>query len=375
MRSINIYRKLSGIVLFVCLGWSGGFAQDSSKSVFGPGTGLEFNFQYARIVKHTRKLSHFTYRNSPMFELVFLKQTSGEKLWSQYHKYPAYGLSLAYTDLGNTALIGSAISLFPFLDLDIVKSDNFRFQFRGGSGIAWFNNIYDRKENAENVAIGSHLNNITFISLLAHWKVSENIYFRAGATFKHFSNASFKSPNLGLNIPGGMIGGRYFLQPPGPPKKATALPPLPSKWNIRWKLALGLKETTVPGGPRYPVYITSLAVSRHIGHANLLSVGINYEYNTSIYDFIVNNELFEENRHVRAMRYAVEIGDEIWINKLAVIGQFGFYLHKLFLTPAFFYNRVGMKYYYWDHQLFTGIYLKSHYGTADHLEMAVGFRF
>ncbi|MEZ4853125.1 MAG: acyloxyacyl hydrolase, partial [Flavobacterium sp.] len=72
-------------------------------------------------------------------------------------------------------------------------------------------------------------------------------------------------------------------------------------------------------------------------------------------------------------RVGVFIGHELFINKLSIETQFGYYVYKPFHYEIDVYQRIGLKYYVYKNW-FTGVGLKTHGGRAEAIEATVGVR-
>ncbi|MCY1373005.1 hypothetical protein D9M69_602520 [compost metagenome] len=67
------------------------------------------------------------------------------------------------------------------------------------------------------------------------------------------------------------------------------------------------------------------------------------------------------------------MGHELFVNKLSLETQFGYYTYAPldYLDPI--YQRLGLKYYLMD-EIFMGVALKTHAAKAEALEFGIGVR-
>ena len=72
-------------------------------------------------------------------------------------------------------------------------------------------------------------------------------------------------------------------------------------------------------------------------------------------------------------RVGLFVGHELFINKLSIETQLGYYVYKPFDYEDNTYQRVGLKYYLYRNW-FTGIGLKTHRGRAEAVEATLGIR-
>jgi len=356
------------LILFFNLNSAYLFAQKSKNYNIGA------NFQYGSLVKHSKQMSHFTYNNSTGGAFFIGRKTNGDKLWHRLAHYPEIGVSLNYTSYGNPSLLGTAFSIMPYINFMIVKNNFVSFNFRVGAGLGYLTKTYDIVDNPENNAIGSAINNATSFQFTLDWKLSKKIILQSGFIHKHFSNAVFKSPNLGLNVPSAMLGLKYVMHSVTINKK-DSIPSLSKNFIFTFRSAFALKEDAKPGGPKYPVYMAALSVGRRLSHINRIYLGFYMAYYSPAYEFMIMQEIYEEdNQRIKATRIGIEIEDEFIFGRIAISGQFGYYLHNKFLKFSNVYNRLGVLYYYMNKHMFSGIYLKSHKSVADYLEFTVGCR-
>ena len=85
--------------------------------------------------------------------------------------------------------------------LNVVSFKNSNLKFRMGAGLAYLTEKFDVYSNRRNQAIGSHLNGSMQFGLLYHHQLLEKDYIEVGISISHYSNAAFKVPNLGYNMP------------------------------------------------------------------------------------------------------------------------------------------------------------------------------
>jgi len=72
-------------------------------------------------------------------------------------------------------------------------------------------------------------------------------------------------------------------------------------------------------------------------------------------------------------RVGVFLGHELFINRMSVITQLGYYVYYPFDFEGKVYNRVGLKRYFGE-KVFGAITLKSHGAVAEAVEFGIGIR-
>lgn len=349
-----------------------------------PGFAWDVGTEQGRIFKHSPKIAFAIPAHTYGVGIHFQYQTNGKREWHQHHRYPLLGFSMQYFNFGNEDALGQAISFYPNITLKILERSRWMAHFRMGSGVAWLSRPYDRLENPENTAIGSHLNNTTCFRLAVGWRLAPQWTIFAGGSFTHFSNGAAQMPNLGINVPAWSGSVRYMPQPVE--KAAFArwdAGKRPSgRWGGQGYYAMAYKETSFPGGAKWPVYASSAAGLYRINKVQNLLFGVEYEYHKSIYLFSRHTfaSASEEEARRHATRWMIFLANEWLYGNIGLLIQAGFYVSKdSALLPFPVYNRLGLRYYLPPvgrpaTQFFFGIYLKSHLITADYISIGVGAR-
>ena len=103
-----------------------------------------------------------------------------------------------------------------------------------------------------------------------------------------------------------------------------------------------------------------------------LMVKLQYCYQQGM--FIIGTQtLFLSQTGFLKILAQIVIGHELFINKLSIETQLGYYVYKPFDYETDIYQRVGVKYYIYKN-IFTGVGLKAHGGRAEAGEFSIGIR-
>jgi len=361
---------------------------------------IAFNIDYhqGKILKIYPEFPEVT--KSSYYSLNVVWQTDGSKEWHHHYNFPESGFNIIYSDLGNDSILGRSIGLFPNLNLKIRNQKRWGFFFKLGSGFSWFNKHYDRLKNPENNVIGSHITNITFMGFNAYLQLTQNLRIHGGYTIIHFSNAHVIVPNVGSNDFPWNIGLQFK------PFKTTIQRDYqkdesakPFVFNM--KLGLGfhtLGGTVSPnGGPTYPIYAIAPFVSKRIGQAGAVHLGLYALYYTSFRDQIRREGYFIGNQFKSSCVVSVSLGYE-WL-----IGHVGYLLEpvinlynplfkktqidddeqhkKSTVTKHWLGARTGFAYYLLDKAKYPrynpaiGMYIKTNKEQADYVEMNISCGF
>ena len=348
------------------------------------GYGVEVNVMHGHMLKHTTAFTGPLPKNVRSVELNFIQQTAGQKPWQASRGYPLVGVSVSYVDYGIDSVYGIAIGIHPNIQIPVITSKNFEWTFRAGGGVGYVTRRYSRTDGPDadtlNPAIGSHMNNFSRFSTDLRYRVNTHLDVQAGVHFFHLSNASFRRPNLGINVWGLHIGMRYFPVTSQPKKIRTTIPPTP-RWCGGIRAGVGFVETGPSDGPLYPAYLGSAWVGRRWRGRNRVFVGADASYSNRIEAFLKNNEIHvgEEAKH--SWRGGVSVGNEFHFGRTGIVFQAGVYLKEAYLRAGRSYQKIGGQYYLLQRDrgdvrdAFIAILLNTHLSEAELAEFGVGIGF
>ncbi|XZF13164.1 acyloxyacyl hydrolase [Chitinophagaceae bacterium MMS25-I14] len=349
----------------------------------GAGFAVESNIIAGKVLKHTQKFRAPIPDLSTAYEINFLQQTYGKKQWQQRRKYPLVGFGFTITNYGIDSIYGKCISMYPILQLPIIRGKKLEWTFRIGFGMGYVTKRYDRIPDWDtlNNAISSHVNNFSTISTDLRYHINKHLDLQLGGNFSHISNAALKQPNLGINMYGAHIGLRYFPVTSKPEKIHEELPKLKNRWLFQARLGLAFNQAGFTDGPMYPIYLASAFVSRRWHSNNKMFAGIDYSYHTNIYAFQRNNEINVGNEAANSWKSAVFVGNEFLMGRVGIVLQVGYYIKEAALRLDPYYEKIGGNLYLIQREngplkeLCVSAFLKTHKAQAELAEMGLGFGF
>ncbi len=337
---------------------------------------FDLNQFYGSILLHNPDISHLISNHPVGLILAYNKKTYGQNEWEQDFKYPDVGYSFVYQDMNNVTL-GHNFGLYAHYNFYFFKR---YMQFRMGQGIAYNTNPYDKYNNFRNNAYGSHFLSSTYLMLNFH---KENVFkglgFKAGISVIHYSNANFKAPNTSTNtfaLNAGLVYGldgseNIDYLKSGPKEKI----PEPLKYNF--VLRTGLNESDVIDSGQFPFYIISAHVDKRVGGKSAIQLGADMFFSNFLKELIEFQSISFPENGVSAdddyKRIGIFVGHELFINKMSIITQLGYYIYYPFDFEGQVYNRLGLKRYF-GNKLFGVITLKSHGAKAEAVEFGIGVR-
>ena len=338
---------------------------------------LDFDVYAGSILRHNTDISHLITNHPAGFTLALSKRTFGQEAWHQGYNYPDTGISFVYQDMNNETL-GHHFGIYGHFNFYFLKRN---LQVRIGQGIAYNTNPYDRVNNFRGNAYGTHLLSSTHLMLnyqkehvLEHWG------FKGGITLVHYSNANLKAPNTSTNTFAINLGLVYSMDPsdqvPERMRRDT-LPQLNKKPKFNLVFRSGINESDVVGSGQFPFYIVSAYADKRLGRKSAIQLGGDLFFSNFLKELIrFQATSFPENGvgpEDDYRRVGVFIGHELFINKLSILTQLGYYVYYPFDFEGRTYNRIGLKRYI-NKKWFAAVTLKSHAAKAEALELGIGIR-
>ena len=336
---------------------------------------VDINYFSGSIPLHNNSILQLITGHPNGFILGWNKKTIGTKPWEQRFNYPDYGVSVAYQDLNNEVL-GHNFGLYAHYNFYFLKR---HVVLRVGQGLAITNNPYDKIDNPKNIAFGSSVLSSTLLMLnYKRERVFHRFGMQAGLSFIHYSNANVKAPNTSINTLALNIGVTYNLS-----EDDTALLDYrsedkftePIKYNLVFRS--GINESDVIGSGQYPFFVFSAYADKRIGHISAIQLGADVFLSKFLEELIYFQSVSFPEENVSGdedyRRVGVFIGHELFINRLSLITQLGYYVYYPFDFEGRTYSRVGLKHYF-NNTWFATLSLKSHGAKAEAVELGLGIR-
>lgn len=329
------------------------------------------------IYQHSKYIGHLITGHPEGFLLSYNRHTYGDKEWQQAYNYPDYGFSFQYQNFKNTYL-GKNYAIaahynFYFLNRHLV--------FRISQGIAATTNPYDKQTNYKNNAFGSRLMSSNLF-LLNYTK--DNIVGRfgvqAGFMFTHFSNGRVKSPNSGINTYAVNFGIHYNVSDKLEYVKIDSLATKNFREPIKYNIALrtGFSESQITDSGQKPFYHFSVYADKRLGRKSALQLGTELFASQYLKEYIRYKSISSPDEpyldpNTDHKRISAFIGHELFVNRISIETQVGYYVYKPFKYESDIYQRMALKYYLTE-KVFTGISIKAHGARAEAIELGIGVR-
>jgi hypothetical protein len=347
------------------------FPQKSEKS-----KALDVNYFRGNVMAHSPDLHQLITGHPDGLLVSFSQKTNGNKEWHSLYNFPDYGAYFLYQDYKNE-LLGENFAVGAFYNFYFL---NRKLSFKIAQGIGITSNPYDKETNSKNKAFGSKvMGNINLGLYYKKENVIDNFGFQAGFLFTHFSIGRIKSPNSGINTYCLNLGVNYvfdevkIIQKDSVFVKSKFTEPL--KYNVLFRT--GFNESPVVGSGQKPFYHIGFYADKRINRKSAIQFGTELFLTTSIKEYIRFRSISFPEKPVDIdtdyKRVGIFVGHELFINKIAIEGQIGYYVYRPFKDGAPIYDRVGMKYYF-SKKVFTGVSLVTHGFLAEAMEFVIGVR-
>jgi hypothetical protein len=309
----------------LCLCFSSAFSQEAKTEA----STFDINYFKGNIALHNNDILHLIKGHPEGFILSWNKKTFGHKDWEQRYNYPDYGVSFAYQNLKNEVL-GNNYSLYAHYNFYFL---NRNLMFRVGQGLAFTTNPYDRVKNHKNIAFGSKFMSSTYVMLnYKKERIIDQFGLQAGLSLIHYSNANVKAPNTSVNSITFNIGVTYNLDEQKTEYIETIVKEKftqPIKYNVVFRS--GINESDAIGSGQFPFYILSAYADKRINRKSAFQFGTDVFFSNFLKEYIKYRAAGfpEESNDANAdyKRVGVFAGHELFVNKLSVVTQVGYYVY------------------------------------------------
>jgi len=368
----------SSLVLCLAASFSSidGLAQSDTKRIsndsLASGWSIGMNLHYGVVIPEYSSFHLVTDAFVKSAALSFEKRTSGSNPWNALFNHPSFGFTLFYTSLGNDAVHGNEIAIFPYFRIPLVRSNQLDFGFSLGLGLGYVDKIYDPEENPLNVVIGSHLNIHFQAKLDLRIALNHRLSFQSGLALGHISNANTAEPNIGINN-GTVYAGLFYRLTSQTESVSNRLPLTSRDWFFEAAMAPGFKSTRALKGSRHLTY--SLTGDAWKPLSRIVAIGVGPDI---FYDGSAETELsIDENVEYKpSMQWStgIHLSVAFRYDRLRLILQGGVYAGlPNEVEDERIYNR-GMVRFQLSEHLITYFAMKSHLHILDHPEFGIGYR-
>ncbi len=350
------------------------------------------------------------------------RQQNYDREWAKRLRSPRTGLTLGYTDFGNSASIGYALSLLPYLELFPFSKDAQRWRLKTSLGISYLSKQFDSVANPFNRAVSTNYK-WAFRTLL-YYDLSKrrSTTWRIGLGYTHNSNGHTRLPNQGLNSLVATVEAEFMsdksLRALKPYIKDSAAVKTKERYlNVR--TSIGQNVLSEVYNDKKEVYSFAFSTGKIINSTFKLGIGIFYRLYEHYYDYIDQGETlveefyphFADNPFVYASNFGVMAEGELLLGHVGAEFGIGFNIYK----PAYkidwqlnegdtfssggelvttlgeldsYYEikrsiptRLGLKWYFIStrkspiHNIYLGAHINANLGQADFTGLSLGYEY
>ncbi|WP_179349663.1 acyloxyacyl hydrolase [Winogradskyella pacifica] len=338
-------------------------------------TYFDLNYFAGNIALHNNSIAHLIKGHPEGFIFSWNKKTFGNEAWEQRYNYPDYGASFIYQDLKNETL-GDNYGLYAHYNFYFFKRNA---MLRIGQGLSYSTNPYDKIENPKNVAFGSDILSSTYVMLnYKKERIFNRFGIQTGVTLIHYSNANVKAPNTSVNTIAFNLGLNYQLEAEENEFVETVDEEKFTE-NIKYNFAFrsGINESDVIGSGQFPFYVLSGYADKRLSHVSAIQFGADVFFSNFLKELIYYQSVSLPEENVSGdedyKRVGLFVGHELFINRMSVESQLGYYVYYPFDFEGRTYIRIGLKRYF-GKNLFGAVTLKSHGAKAEAVEFGIGVR-
>lgn len=347
------------LLLQICTSLIG---QEESKHNFQ----VAFKGGYGFIIAHNPTMQYFADQHIQKYELNVEKHTFGTKLWQQRFGFPKIGFSISYFDLNNEQHLGNAFAFAPHYNFRFLGRKAFQLRLKTAIGLGYVAKPFNAENNFKNAAIGSHFNLFFSLLLESEWKISARTSLLLGANFSHFSNASFKTPNLGINIPTAELGIAYHLGAKRANQEETKesfKAPERGSWSLN--TGIGFNEIYPPNGNKYLAKNVSIMNERKLNHKSSFGVAMDFFYNPAQRKALANDSIFID-KGWENLQFGFSAYYMIHLGKFSAYIQNGYYFKSKDEELGNLYQIVGGRIFLTE-RINGLVAIKTHFAKAEYL--------
>ncbi|WP_298365885.1 acyloxyacyl hydrolase [uncultured Lutibacter sp.] len=341
---------------------------------------IQADYFYGNILKQNPDAAVLLQGHPTGLFLSYNKRTFGEEAWQEHYNYPDFGYSIGYQDY-KSSILGKLYSVYAHYNFYFTnKTSKNQLILRTGIGLAYNTNPYNKVTNNKNTAFGSTINSSTYFKLyFQRERILNNLGVNAGLTFIHASNSNIKSPNSGMNVWAVTLGVNYDLDATSQSK--TYIPsPLDKyfKQPIKYNFAIrgGINESEIIGTGVKPFFVLSVYADKRLNRKSAIQFGADLYISPILKDYYELNLTIPHTNLKETSdfsRIGIFVGHELFINKISIETQLGFYAKYPFEYGGRVYETLGIKRYI-NSKWFASLRLKAHAADAETVELGVGIR-
>ncbi len=327
---------------------------------------------YGFVMAHRPSVQPLQHSHLGGMMITLSQQADGKRSWHQHFHFPETGIKYGFFGLGNKEQLGYGHTVYPYIDIPLGKSEKPFLHFQFGWGLGYITKPFNRNDNYQNVAIGSHLNAVIAFNFHSEFWLTKRDRIVPAIGLTHFSNGSAAMPNLGINLITAQL---HYSRSFGESKEIIRQETENFEKRNRFTIfgAWAFKQVYPLAGGTWYAWTLSPAFLRQYSPKSAAGISVDLFYDPTI-NYRLAYEDMKTHGTISNFRGGVAGAYEIIFSDFSVILQMGVYAKNAWKKDGLFYNRLGMRYRFYD-GLFACINLKTHIARADFIEWGIGYNF
>lgn len=310
---------------------------------------------YGQLIPHHARMNYLVTGHAQNIQLNYSERNSK-------HQSLTYHGGVMFT--GNPKVLGNVYYAYTSLDNKLGKRKLGEFSI--GLGVSYATKTFDPNTNNKDIAIGSHINSAIEFAYYRTIVNKDNFHWSIGTAFKHFSNGSYQTPNLGLNFLTINTSFSFHL--------SDKIPDLPYYKDTSSKLekviysSIGIHENPSPERGKYPLVTLGFGLTKKIKNQLRPIVGVDAFYNPA------NSNFYVDSSGISPFQSGFFIGNTFDLSLVKVGVQMGVYTFNQFNLKGMIYHKFVV-----DRQINKNLsvllILKSHWAVAESFMIGLGYKF
>lgn len=337
----------------------------------------QVDYAQGSILKHRKTLGYLFTERPEHISIAWHKTAKSTSEWKERYNYPDWGLVFIYQRFNNENL-GTSVAV-NYTTTFYLRDRNAKNQLNVqlGFGAGYNTNPFNFETNLANLTTSSYGLYAQHLKLnYARTKIVGKFGLQAGLCFTHFSNGSFKKPNLGINSVFLNMGINYYNNKAVSTYERLAVKEKFLQQTIHFNLSLnaGFHETNPGLGTKF-VYFASAYAHKRIGLKSGLQIGVDFYNSQSVKEFAyyqhVSNIEQNESKLIDHKQIGVFLGHEMFFNKLSLETQVGYYVYKPLSFHPSIYQKTSFKYFLNKRKSALSVNLKFHNFEAEFISFGL----
>lgn len=323
---------------------------------------------YGFILPHHRYFYYLMENHPYTIDIHFTKKLSGNKEWHQLFRYPSFGYGFHFADLGNKEYLGKSFAGYGTIDIPIVQSKTFSFNYSISAGFSFLSKYFDIDDHYYSLPIGSNGNVFFRLTTGIRYKICDHTFLYNHIGITHYSNGAYAMPNSGINVVTASAGFSHAFG--NSTSYKYDLPDHKKSNRFEFILSTGIKEISPPTGEKFMISSLVINAKRQFWRKRSFGIGLDNFYDPSINVRLERDST--ETDFFSACQTGLHISHDLCFGNTSITMQMGYYIRTIYKTNGMVYSRYGIQHILKNRYILS-IALKTHFFKADFIEWGMGY--